>query len=293
MDLKIFLYADDAKLFRYIRNEEDSKKLQDDLNNIKIWSDAWMLKLNINKCKAVSYGRHINHDYGYYIKENETCHTLQKVDTINDLGITFDMHLKFDEHIYAKINKAYSMLGIIKRNFRTISDESFVLLYKSLVRPHLEYANVVWSPYRQKYIEGIEKVQKRATKLIVNNPGISYIDRLKKLNLPTLVYRRHRGDMIETFKIMHGLYNVDSTLHFILSHNVLTRGHRFKLFHTHVHYDLRKYFFVNRIVSLWNSLPDYVVSADTVNSFKNRLDKHWLSQDFKFNWKAKMPETGN
>jgi ribonuclease P/MRP protein subunit RPP40 len=203
------------------------------------------------------------------------------------------MHLKFDEHIYAKINKAYSMLGIIKRNFRTISDESFVLLYKSLVRPHLEYANVVWSPYRQKYIEGIEKVQKRATKLIVNNPGISYIDRLKKLNLPTLVYRRHRGDMIETFKIMHGLYNVDSTLHFILSHNVLTRGHRFKLFHMHVHYDLRKYFFVNRIVSLWNSLPDYVVSADTVNSFKNRLDKHWLSQDFKFNWKAKMPETGN
>jgi hypothetical protein len=56
---------------------------------------------------------------------------------------------------------------------------------------------------------------------------------------------------------------------------------------------LENIFFVNRIVSLWNSLPDYVVSADTVNSFKNRLDKHWLSQDFKFNWKAKMPETGN
>jgi hypothetical protein len=60
-----------------------------------------------------------------------------------------------------------------------------------------------------------------------------------------------------------------------------------------VHYDLRKYLFVNRIVSLWNNLPDYVVSAETVNSFKNRLDKRWLSQDFEFNWKAKMPETGN
>jgi hypothetical protein len=67
----------------------------------------------------MSYGRHINHDYGYYIEESETCNTLQKVKTTNDLGITFDMHLKFDEHIYAKINNAY-MLGILKCNFRTI-----------------------------------------------------------------------------------------------------------------------------------------------------------------------------
>jgi hypothetical protein len=72
--------------------------------------------------------------------------------------------------------------------------------------------------------------------------------------------------MIETFKIMHGLYNVDNTLHFMLS-PVLTRGHRFKLFHTHMLYDLRKCFFVNRIVSLWNGLPDCVVYANTVNSF--------------------------
>jgi ribonuclease P/MRP protein subunit RPP40 len=126
--------------------------------------------------------------------------------TINDLGVTLDMHLKFDEHIYAKSNKPYSKLDIIKRNFRTISDESFVPVYKSLVQPHLEYANMVWSPYMQKYVEGIEKVQKRATKHTVNNPGISYTDRIKKLNLPTLPYRRHIGDMIETFKIMHALY---------------------------------------------------------------------------------------
>jgi ribonuclease P/MRP protein subunit RPP40 len=72
------------------------------------------------------------------------------------------MHLKFNEHIYAKINKGYSMLGIIIRNFGTILDEIFVLLYKSLVRPHLEYANVVCSPYMQNYIEVIEKSSKES-----------------------------------------------------------------------------------------------------------------------------------
>jgi hypothetical protein len=289
---EIYLYADDAKLFRYIESEEHCKKLQEDLNNVKNWSDEWMLKLNIAKCKVMSYGRQLNYDFPYYVHEKEINYALQKVNTINDLGVIFDSQLKFDEHIYVKINKAYSMLGIIKRNFRNISDSSFVLLYKSLVRSHLEYANAVWSPYRQKYIEKVEKVQKRATKLLSSNKGLTYEDRLKKLNLPTLVYRRHRGDMIETFKIIHGIYNVDSTLQLLLSHNALTRGHRFKLFQSHVHYDSRKYFFVNRIISLWNNLPDYVVTADTVNSFKNRLDKHWVAQECKFNWKAIMPEAG-
>jgi hypothetical protein len=78
------------------------------------------------------------------------------------------------------------------------------------------------------YIGGIEKVQKRATKFIANNRVVSYVDSLKKLNSPTLIglYRRLRGDMIETFKIMHGSCNVDSTLHFILSQcfNTLSRG---------------------------------------------------------------------
>jgi ribonuclease P/MRP protein subunit RPP40 len=72
------------KVTTYVRNGEDSKKRIIG----QIWSNAWMLKLDTNKCKAASYGKHINHDYGYYIKENETCNTLQKVNAINDLGIT-------------------------------------------------------------------------------------------------------------------------------------------------------------------------------------------------------------
>jgi hypothetical protein len=71
----------------------------------KKWSDAWMLKLNVNKCKTVSYGRHINLDYFYYIENEESTYKLEKVDFIKDLGVTFDSQLKFDKHIYEKINK--------------------------------------------------------------------------------------------------------------------------------------------------------------------------------------------
>jgi len=87
---------------------------------------------------------------------------LDKLDSINDLGVLFDSKLSFRDHISQKINKAYSILGIIKRNFIYLDKRSFILLYKSMVHPHLEYANSVWSPYKLGDIKEIEKVQKRA-----------------------------------------------------------------------------------------------------------------------------------
>jgi len=71
---------------------------------------------------------------------------LEEVKEIKDLGVCFDSLLVFDKHVCEKINKAYMMLGIIKRNFVYISRNCFVTLYKSLVRSHLEYANSVWYP---------------------------------------------------------------------------------------------------------------------------------------------------
>jgi len=73
------------------------------------------------------------------------------------------------------------------------------LLYKALVRSHLEYANTVWSPYKQYLIEEVEKIQKTATNLVYECKYLPYTERFKYLKLPTLKYRRHRGDMIETY----------------------------------------------------------------------------------------------
>jgi len=99
----------------------------------------------------------------------KTTHHIQKVTSIKDLGVTFDPHhLSFQQHMHEKINKAYSMIGIIKRNFIHVDSNTFCLLYKALVRPHLEYAHSVWCPHKKGDITEIEKVQKRATKLIIS-----------------------------------------------------------------------------------------------------------------------------
>ena len=118
-------------------------------------------------------------------------------------------------------------------------------------------------------------------------------DRLKSCKLPTLHYRRLRGDMIETFKIVSGKY--DSCAAPILTglHSSITRGHDLRLEKFRARYDLRKYFFTNRVVNNWNSLPSHVVHADTVNSFKSRLDNFWKSQDVLYDYHAEIHGTGS
>ena len=108
--------------------------------------------------------------------------------------VTFDSSLNFEAHVSKQLIKPILLMGIIRRTFKYLDDKCFSTVFKSLVRPHIEYANQVWSPYLIKHIIALENVQRRATKLI---PG--YKEHIKRLNLPTLSYRRLRGDMIEFF----------------------------------------------------------------------------------------------
>jgi len=281
----IFLFADDAKIFSHIKTDQDIKQLQCELVNFKNWMDTWLLKLNVNKCKSVSYGRCIEYASEYTVSGI----VIDKVDKIKDLGIVFDYRLKFDEHIDEKINKAYQMLGIIKRNFIHLTPDSFVVLYKSIVRSHLEYSECVWNPHHQQLIEKLEKVQKRATKLIIAVKLLKYEERLRYLNLPTLKYRRIRGDMIEVYKMFSGRYDVTVTNWFTNRHidkKYEVRSHRFCIHQFPIKFDMRKFNFTNRVISVWNTLPDTVVSANTIDTFKARLDRFWSDQNVKYNWKS-------
>ena len=93
---------------------------------------------------------------------------------------------------------------------------------------------------------------------------MSYIDRLSRLKLPTLKYRRLRGDMIAVFKITHDLYDPDVSLNLAYDSGTITRGNKYKLIN-HRFYDLRKYYFSACIVNIWNSLPNHVVDVNSVN----------------------------
>ena len=149
------------------------------------------------------------------------------------------------------------------------------VLFTSLVRPHLEYGNVIWHPYLRKNIEMIERVQHRATRMVPGLSKLSYEDRLRKMDLPTLDYRRSRGDAIEVYKYMHGVYKVDETGILFRHHTggAETRGHSMKLMKRECNGQIRGNVFGFRVVNAWNSLPQEVIDAATVNCFKGRYDR--------------------
>ena len=246
-----------------------------DLDNLVEWADKWQLKFNAEKCHTLHMGFN-NPNYPYYMrKHNENEYVeLSATDAEKDLGVIVDCDLKFSRHIETQVNKANRLLGLIRRSFTFMDAECMRLLFTSIVRPHLEFANVIWSPSTKRDCELIERVQHRATKMVPNLKKLSYQDRLIKMNLPSLRYRRLRGDMIEAYKITHGLYSVNKNL-LQLDQGNRTRGHAFKLIKNNSRLKIRQHFFVNRIVNDWNALPASVAEAPSINAFKARLDKHY------------------
>ena len=145
----------------------------------------------------------------------------------------------------------------------------------------------MWCPYRKKVVEAIERVQRRATKLVPGLKDLSYEERLKKLDIPTLAYRRSRGDMVETFKIVNGVYDGDVCGGlFKIQEGLRTRGHGKKIFKQRTSLDIRKYSFCSRVVNDWNGLPDSVVNARSVREFERKLDKVWIDEEQRFNYIA-------
>jgi len=154
--------------------------------------------------------------------------------------------------------------------------KSFLIICKGFMRPHLEYAIQTWCPYQKGDIAHLEKVQQRATRLVKGYRKLPYEERLRKLGLNTLQTRRLWGDLIETFKIITGKEQVNRETFFQLNRNVYdTRGHCFKLATSQSRLEVRCNFFSQRVIPQWNKLSAHVVTADTVNTFKNRLDKEW------------------
>ena len=230
--VQLFFFADDAKMFIHVKDDRDCIILQSGLDEFVRWAEEWLVKINIEKYKVLTVrhkGTSVNVKRIYNIKNNN----LEQVEIYKDLGVLIDEHLAFDKHISEKVNKAYSVLGIRKRNFRYVSKECYINLYKTMVWPHLEYANVIWKPRRISDMEKIEKVQRGSTKSICNNKNLSYEQRLRELKLPTLYCRQIRDDMIEVYKILNGKY--DSNLKIKLQLytenlvGMVTRGNGYKL----------------------------------------------------------------
>lgn len=263
-------FADDTKLFSQVSTCEDAEKLQKDLNNLHGWSAEWTMLFNAEKCKCVHYG-HNNRQYDYFMGDNpiETSHVEK------DLGVIITDTLNVTEQCVKASNKANAMLGMINRAIKYKTKEVVVKLYKSLVRPHLDYCIQAWRPFKQKDIDLLEKVQLRATRMISDLSHLDYQRRLRVLNITTLETRRLRADLLEVYKIFNGLESIIPADFFVMENKqTKTRGHPFKITKVHSRLDIRMYSFTQRIVNDWNRLPEAAVMSKNINQFKGHIDKY-------------------
>ena len=269
----ISLFADDTKLYCPCK---DHDLLQADLDMLCNWSSKWQLLFNTDKCKVVHIGR-TNQQLSYTMLDNQNeRHRLMSSVIEKDLGIFVDNKLSFDQHIQSIVKKANSLVGLIRRSFTYLDERAFCTIFKAIVRPLLEYCNSIWYPSLAYHIDEIEHVQRRATKLVPSLSLLPYHERLTRLKLPSLQYRRLRGDMIETYKLITKKYSINPSTFFIFAEGP-TRGHPYKIAKPRSQTSIRHHFFTNRIINSWNGLTNEIVSSTSVNVFKNRLDKFWES----------------
>jgi len=267
---KLSKFADDSKLCKHISSDKDREALQQDLDRLDQWSQKWQMQFNADKCSIIHLG-HKNKEFNYKLGNKE----LKKSVKERDLGVTVDSSMKWSEQCNVAIKNANSTIGIIKRHITSRKKDIIVKLYKSLVRPKLEYCVQAWCPYLKRDVENIERVQHRATKLISEFAGLDYETRLDRAGLTTLERRRLRGDLIEVFKLLKGFDKIDYHNFFQLVTNSRTRGPRFQIVKVRARLEVRNKFFSQRVVNSWNQRPKHVVEAVTINSFKNRLDSFW------------------
>ena len=268
------MFADDAKMYQPIRSLEDHSRIQDDLDSLSVWSKQWLLAFNEDKCKVLHIGKK-NPCYSYDMNGK----VLDRVSGERDLGVFVTESLSFSTHIATTVAKANRMLGLIKHTFSFLDKDSLLLLYKTYVRPHLEYCVQAWSPYLEKDKVLLEKVQRRATKLVPELKELSYEDRLKGLGLTTLETRRERADMIEMFKVVRGLEQMDPNTFFTRREYRGLRGHDFTMKGNRIRLNSRKFSFSNRVISLWNSLPGHVVLAANLDDFKKNYDSYYTTSN--------------
>ena len=151
-------------MWRVIKTEDDQEALQSDLDSLMEWSDKWLLKFNQEKCKVMYIGDNLKKEY--WLRNEAGSHPLMGTVEERDLGIIVRNDLKPSAQCSAAASKGMSVMGLVKRNFKDLDAESFLILYKTDIRPHLEYCVQVWSPHLKKDVQLLERVQRKSTKIV-------------------------------------------------------------------------------------------------------------------------------
>ena len=253
------LFADDCVCYREINDIEDCKILQRDINRLGEWAEKNGMRFQPVKCNIMRLSRKKNNiDFKYTLKGTE----LEQVDSIKYLGVNISNNLHWEKHIDEICNKAFKILGLLRRNLSSCPQEVKMLAYKGLIRPILEYASAAWDPHQKFLQDKLERVQNQAARFIAadySHDTGSMTKILKDLKLEPLKERRKKSRLILFCKGLHHQAALPT--------NILKRPQRTTRNMHSEHFitiptrtDTLKASFMPNTVKEWNQLPSEIIT---------------------------------
>ena len=272
----LYLFADDTKCLKTISDPADTIQLQDDINSLSHWSEQWSLLFNPTKIVQISFKPNLQTSYTIGTS------LITKVESHKDLGIILSSNLTWDAHYNHIIAKAYSILGLLRRTFSLQNHtKSKKQLYISLVRSQLQYCSILWKPYLIKHIQQLGRVQRRATKYILNDFTSDYKSRLIQTQLLPLTYILDLSDVmffIKSLRNHHDGFIINNYTKFVTGNTCSASSN--KLHQTRSTNNINNNFYFNRLPRIWNALPTIDLNEHPTrikNKLSEYLRKHFLS----------------
>ena len=264
------LFADDSIIYRTVNTDSDANILQRDLDALHKWETDWGMSFNPSKCNIlhVSRKKHPPHHHPYSLKGT----VLEEVTDATYLGVQISSDLSWHKQCNKAAAKGNRTLGFIKRNIKASLRKTREYAYQTLVRPTVEYASSVWSPHQKALKYNIERVQRRAARYVTKKYDwkCSVTDMLEDLSWETLEQRRMKARVVMGYRIVNHLVQIPDNQ--LVPTTVETRGHSKKFHQLSTRTNYYKATFFPAMIPLWNSLPETVASASSLEDFKVKLE---------------------
>ena len=268
-------FADDTRINKKVKTEEDKKAMQEDLNKIYRWAEENIMTFNETKFEQMTFGETKEVDVAPYKTANGT--EIEFKSRVKDLGVITSENVRFKEHIDGVVLACRIKQGNILRNFSTRKEAAMIRLYKTHIRSKAEYCCIVWSPTLKQEISKIERIQKSFTKKINGMEDKNYHQRLKSLKLYSLERRRERYMIINTWQQLEG--QRDNLMDFKV--NERSRHRIIKATRVKWNHNNNSSIIYNspalKMMKLFNTIPEDIRDTMGVKleTFKRKLDK-WL-----------------